>query len=320
MKPILALALFLLSALPSSSDQPKSFRDLQWKYPRVRAASAEKDAVLRQRFQEKGLPYPPHAILLRAFKKEAVLELWAASAEDQPYVLVHEYSICTPSGVLGPKRRFGDERVPEGFYELDWFNPQSNFYLSMHISYPNASDRILGSHQNPGGDIFLHGDCASIGCIPITDDGIKEVYWLAVLVHSQSLLNSQPSSTSSTSNSDRAVPPFAQHPNRGQLSSPSAGHDAQASVSLTKNRVPTRGDRAPSPASHMPIEIFPARLTDASLQSLAASHPNQPDLLAFWRNLKQGFDLFEKTHLPPRIKIDRLGSYEFSPLSARTLP
>ena len=76
--------------------------------------------------------------------------------------------------------------MPEGFYDLDWFNPQSNFFLSLHISYPNASDRILGSPKNPGGDIFLHGNCLSIGCIPITDDGIKEVYWLAVLVHNQS--------------------------------------------------------------------------------------------------------------------------------------
>ena len=68
--------------------------------------------------------------------------------------------------------------MPEGFYELDWFNPQSNFFLSLHINYPNASDRILGSRKNPGGDIFLHGSCASIGCIPITDDGIKEVIGL----------------------------------------------------------------------------------------------------------------------------------------------
>jgi len=50
----------------------------------------------------------------------------------------------------------------------------------MHINYPNAADRILGLRTNLGGTIYLHGNCASIGCIPITDDGIKEVYWLAV--------------------------------------------------------------------------------------------------------------------------------------------
>jgi murein L,D-transpeptidase YafK len=251
MKAVLTLLLVLLAAPLSSPEQPKSFRDLQWKFPRVRTASVEKDTLLRQRFQEKALPYPPHAILFRAFKKEAALELWATAADNQHYVLVHEYRICTSSGVLGPKRRFGDEQVPEGFYDLDWFNPQSNFFLSLHISYPNASDRVLGSHQNPGGDIFLHGDCASIGCIPITDDGIKEVYWLAVLVYGQ------------------------------------------------------RQQR-------LPIQIFPARLTDDGLKSLAATYPHRPDLLSFWRNLKEGFDLFEKTHQLPRIKTNPRGTYEFS--------
>jgi murein L,D-transpeptidase YafK len=112
---------------PSPAEEQKSFRDLQWKYPRVRTASKEKDEVLRQRFKERGLAFPPRAVLLRAFKQEAILELWATDPTDKPYALVHEYRICTSSGVLGPKRRFGDEQVPEGFYELDWFNPQSNF-------------------------------------------------------------------------------------------------------------------------------------------------------------------------------------------------
>lgn len=249
-----AFFLFFVSALlslPSSPGQ-QTFRDLQWKFPLVRAAAGEKDSLLRERFQAKHLPYPPHAILLRAFKKEAALELWATADADQPYVPVHEYRICTSSGVLGPKRRFGDEQVPEGFYELDWFNPQSNFFLSIHINYPNASDRILGFRQNLGGDIFLHGNCASIGCIPITDDGIKEFYWLAVLVHSQ-----------------------------GQ--------------------------------QHLPIEIFPARLTKEGLRSLAATHRNQPELISFWSNLKEGYDFFENGHRPPRVTTRPDGSYAFSP-------
>jgi murein L,D-transpeptidase YafK len=248
--------LFLL-AISSSPQQLKSFRELQWKYPRVRTASKEKDEVLKKRFEEKAVTYPPRAILLRAFKQEGILDLWAAGASGKPYVLVHEYRICASSGSLGPKRRFGDEQVPEGFYELDWFNPQSNFFLSLHINYPNASDRILGSHQNPGGDIFLHGDCASIGCIPITDDGIKEVYWLSVLVHDQ---NQQ----------------------------------------------------------HLPIEIYPARLTDEGLKSLAATHANQALLIAFWSNLKQGYDFFEKNHRP-RVSRAVPTACTFSPRFSRSV-
>jgi murein L,D-transpeptidase YafK len=246
-----ALRLLFLLTVSLSSEELKSFRDVQWKYPRVRTASKEKDEVLRQRFKDTDLAYPPRAILLRAFKQEAQLELWAADAEDKAFVLVHEYRICSSSGTLGPKRRFGDEQVPEGFYELDWFNPQSNFFLSLHISYPNASDRILGSHQNPGGDISLHGNCASIGCIPIMDEGIKEICWLAVLVHNQ---------------------------------------DHQ----------------------HLPIQIFPARLTDDGLKTLVTTHATQPALIAFWGNLKQGYDLFEKNHRLPRIKTRADGAYAFS--------
>lgn len=178
---LLVLLTIAVSTLVGQSSST-SIKQQQLRFPRVRTANQEKDAVLRKIVGMKGLAYPPHAILLRAFKKEGLLELWGASSEAGPYVLLKSYGICATSGVLGPKRRFGDEQVPEGFYDLDWFNPQSNFFLSMHINYPNAADRILGSRTNPGGDIFLHGNCASIGCIPITDDGIKEVYWLSVMV------------------------------------------------------------------------------------------------------------------------------------------
>jgi murein L,D-transpeptidase YafK len=173
--------LFLVGAsLGLAASGTVSFRDQQWKFPRVRTAAKEKDEAVKRLLLGQGLSYPPKAILLRAFKNEGTLELWVEGASNA-YTLVKSYSICATSGILGPKRRFGDEQVPEGFYELDWFNPQSNFYLSLHVSYPNAADRILGSKQSPGGDIFLHGNCVTIGCIPVTDDGIKEIYWLAVL-------------------------------------------------------------------------------------------------------------------------------------------
>ena len=93
------------------------------------------------------------------------------------------------------------------------------------------------------------------GGLDLTDDGIKEVYWLAVLVHSQ-----------------------------GQ--------------------------------QHLPIQIFPARLTEDGFQSLVATHPNQSELVTFWRNLKKGYDLFEKNHRLPRIKINPRGAYESSPPDA----
>ena len=73
----------------------------------------------------------------------------------------------------------GDYQVPEGFYYINEFKPNSNYLLSLGLNYPNASDLILGDKQHPGGDIYIHGSCITVGCIPIQDFQIEELYVLA---------------------------------------------------------------------------------------------------------------------------------------------
>ena len=80
------------------------------------------------------------------------------------------------SGTMGPKRFQGDYQVPEGFYYINEFKPNSNYHLSLGLNYPNASDKILSDSLRPGGDIYIHGSCVSVGCIPVTDDQIEELY------------------------------------------------------------------------------------------------------------------------------------------------
>ena len=177
------IIILLISAMVFSSqskDLSTAFKDKQQRYPRVRTAMLEKDSSLRKLFTDRNLVYPPQKLFIRVFKQEKVLEVWTFSASDSKFKKVRDYTICRTSGNLGPKRREGDLQIPEGFYHIDRFNPKSSFYLSLGINYPNRSDQILGKKGNLGGDIFLHGGCATIGCIPITDDYIKEVYWLAV--------------------------------------------------------------------------------------------------------------------------------------------
>jgi murein L,D-transpeptidase YafK len=82
---------------------------------------------------------------------------------------------------LGPKNKQGDGQVPEGIYYIDRFNPSSNFFLSLGLNYPNKSDLKRCKTKFPGGDIFIHGSCVSIGCLPMTDEQIKEIYMLSVL-------------------------------------------------------------------------------------------------------------------------------------------
>jgi len=255
----IALPLLFLLTASLSSEELKSFRDVQRKYPRVRTASKEKDEVLRQRFKDKDLAYPPRAILLRAFKQEAQLELWAADAEDKAFVLVHEYRICTSSGTLEPKRRFGDKQVPEGFYELDWFNPQSNSSsacTSIIRMLPAASSAHIRIRV---ATFFFTAIAPRSAAFPSRMKGSKRFIWLAVLVHNQ---------------------------------------DHQ----------------------HLPIQIFPVRLTDDGLKTLITTHATQPALIAFWGDLKQGYDLFERNHRLPRIKTRADGAYASPPNKSTFLP
>lgn len=138
-----------------------------------------KDDTLRKQFKAKGLDWPAKYIYIRSFKFERQLEIWAKNSFNEPFKLFKTYKVCMQSGTMGPKRLQGDFQVPEGIYHINEFNPNSNYHLSMGLNYPNTSDRILSDSLRPGGDIYIHGSCVSIGCIPLTDDEIEEVYLIA---------------------------------------------------------------------------------------------------------------------------------------------
>ncbi len=148
-------------------------------FPRVRRAYAAKDSVVRRLFSDAGIDRAA-AVFFRVFKREKVLEVWARDAGHERFVLLKRYPVCKVSGRLGPKRKVGDLQVPEGFYTLDSFNPQSRYLLSMRVSYPNAVDRARGPVRDLGGDIYVHGGCASIGCIAVGNEWIQELYVIAM--------------------------------------------------------------------------------------------------------------------------------------------
>ena len=91
----------------------------------------------------------------------------------------------------GPKHFAGDERTPEGRYAIDWGNPNSAYYLSLHISYPSAADRAYAAAAGraPGGAIFIHGQPNSLqsgripgdwtdGCIALSNEQVAEIWSL----------------------------------------------------------------------------------------------------------------------------------------------
>lgn len=127
--------------------------------------------------------YPPKKMLLIGFKKERVLEVWVSPSLDTNYKLLRKYPVLGASGHLGPKLTEGDGQVPEGFYKVDWLNPQSLYHLSLHINYPNELDKTEAKSEGRmllGGDIMIHGGVASVGCIAVGDKAIEDLFILAL--------------------------------------------------------------------------------------------------------------------------------------------
>jgi len=98
---------------------------------------------------------------------------------------VRAYDIDLGFSPKGHKLQEGDGRTPEGHYTIDRRNPQSAFYRSIGISYPNRADRVRAARLgvDPGGDIFIHGEANrkartdwTAGCIAMPDDRMKEIF------------------------------------------------------------------------------------------------------------------------------------------------
>lgn len=158
----IALAAALLAGCQESRTGAKAYRPI----PSDTLALMEKNGTT------KNAP-----VLIRAYKKEAELEVWKQKANGE-YVHIKTFPMCRWSGQLGPKRREGDRQVPEGFYTITpgQMNPNSAYYLSFNVGYPNTLDRAMGY---TGGSIMVHGACSSAGCFSMTDEQIEEIYAIA---------------------------------------------------------------------------------------------------------------------------------------------
>ncbi len=108
--------------------------------------------------------------------------------------VVRSYRISLGQSPVGHKLYEGDSRTPEGRYILDYRNPNSDFYKSIRVSYPNAKDRSLAKAWglNPGGNIMIHGlpnDVGDMGfaylgldwtdgCIAVSNEQMDEIWQL----------------------------------------------------------------------------------------------------------------------------------------------
>jgi len=200
----------------------------------------------RQWCKDLGIAYPPGSLYIRVFKESGQLEVWVAQDKRTPHKLFKTFDFTAQSGSLGSKRREGDRQIPEGIYQIVNFNPFSKFHLSLGIDYPNLSDRRRGKPPL-GSDIFIHGGAATIGCVPIGDPGIEQLYALCWSYF--------------------------------------------------------RKDRARTPVAMFPFR-FPTKAIDSK------SYPGvAPEVLTLWKELKSIYWQFERTKIPPEVRIGSHGQY-----------
>ena len=233
-----------------SFGQNNVFLSEQLKSARFKKVYNKKDIEIRKLIKAKQLNINSLQLLLRVFKQEDTLEVWGRDKNNARFTLLKSYKICQKSGGPGPKRKEGDGQVPEGFYSIQGFNPDGTYYLTLFVNYPNASDKILSDKKRPGGDICIHGKCVTIGCIPMTDPQIEEIYTMCIEAHA----------------------------------------NGQAEI---------------------PTHIFPCRLKKEKLENLMALYDRNAEFIEFWKNLKIGYDYFEKNKSMPLVLVNVNGAYVF---------
>jgi murein L,D-transpeptidase YafK len=122
----------------------------------------------------------PEVTRVEVFKSSRTLILWH---HDE---VLETYEIELGFAPEGHKAQEGDGRTPEGEYLVDRRNPNSAFYLSLGIDYPNAEDIAAAEEAgaSPGGDIFIHGtprenrrdDDWTAGCIAVSNREMRQIY------------------------------------------------------------------------------------------------------------------------------------------------
>jgi len=159
-----------------------SFKEKQTIESVVEKYISKVKASLKKDFKKNNLSLDDFEMGILAFKKEQLLEIYVRKNETENWKLLKKYNFTAFSGEIGPKLNNGDNQIPEGIYQMEYLNPNSRFHLSIKVSYPNSFDlekAKLDKRTDLGGDIMIHGKSATIGCIPVGDKNIEEIFILA---------------------------------------------------------------------------------------------------------------------------------------------
>ena len=134
---------------------------------------------IKRHLADSNFIFYPKNLTIIGLKHEKLLEIW--TKHKGKYLHIVTYPFTAFSGILGPKFEEGDRQIPEGIYRVSYLNAKSKFHLAMRLNYPNAFDKKMAKQEKRnklGSDIMIHGSNRTIGCIPIGDKNIEQLYFL----------------------------------------------------------------------------------------------------------------------------------------------
>ena len=127
----------------------------------------------------------------RSYNGPKVTQVQVHKADRKMYLFHHDkllktYDVALGFAPVGHKEVEGDGKTPEGLYYITHRNPDSNYHLSLRVSYPNEADTAFAeaAGKSPGGDIFIHGGPNepvsrrdwTLGCVSVTDREMESIY------------------------------------------------------------------------------------------------------------------------------------------------
>ena len=185
---VISIVFILNGCAPKSSLPVGSVKGMTWQQAmatRIKQYEPYSRKKLTPYFAKAHLPYAPKELAFLIFKNAKVFEIYGRNNNQEPWRFVKQYPIYAASGGPGPKLAEGDHQVPEGVYTIVALNPRSHFDLSMQLNYPNTFDREEAAQDHRtdlGGDIFIHGNKLSVGCIALGNDAISQIFPLVYAV------------------------------------------------------------------------------------------------------------------------------------------
>lgn len=164
---LLAAALSILSCTEPGPATPKkrAANSASLKSPTASAKQHRKADTSHAATPSDDFPLPPDSLYHVALPKRFTADRILVEKSRRRLTLMKEgravkyYRVALGTQPVGPKRQEGDRKTPEGIYTIDRHNPASDWYYSLHISYPSAADRARARRMgvSPGGDVMIHG-------------------------------------------------------------------------------------------------------------------------------------------------------------------